>query len=84
VRGFKIGVTQWLRLHTDVRIVWQRTYCEHIIRNERSLKRILAYIACNPLRWDLDPENLAIRCPSSTSNPQQQPPVALVRLGPIA
>jgi putative transposase len=37
--------------------LWQRNYHEHIVRNEESLNRIRAYIANNPLQWELDREN---------------------------
>ncbi len=37
--------------------VWQRGYWEHIIRHDRALDRIREYIATNPARWALDPEN---------------------------
>ena len=57
VRGFKIGVTKWIRANTDVHAVWQRNYYDHIIRNESSLDRIRQYIADNPARWDTDREN---------------------------
>lgn len=36
VRGFKIGVTRWFRANTDIHVVWQRNYYEHIIRNENT------------------------------------------------
>ena len=32
-------------------LFWQRNYWEHIIRDERSLARIQAYIQDNPARW---------------------------------
>lgn len=54
VRGFKIGVTKWLRQNTDVVEVWQRGYYEHIIRDEESLDRIRLYIADNPANWETD------------------------------
>ena len=57
VRGFKIGVTKWIRAHTGVREVWQRNYYEHIIRNEAALQRIRAYIEGNPGRWADDGKN---------------------------
>lgn len=38
--------------------IWQRNYYEHIIRNEDDLEAIRRYIACNPLRWHLDRENV--------------------------
>ncbi|MFA7676850.1 MAG: transposase [Candidatus Omnitrophota bacterium] len=37
--------------------LWQRNYYDHIIRNDRSLDRIRAYIANNPKIWDNDIEN---------------------------
>jgi putative transposase len=41
--------------------VWQRGYYEHIIRDDKSLNRIREYIVNNPLRWELDRENLQAR-----------------------
>jgi putative transposase len=37
--------------------LWQRSFYEHVIRNDESLNRIREYIATNPQRWDLDREN---------------------------
>ena len=59
VRGFKIGVTQWVRQNPDVHTVWQRNYYERIIRNEYDPNTIRRYILENPLRWHLDYENPA-------------------------
>jgi putative transposase len=38
---------------------WQRGYYEYVIRNEKALNRIRAYIANNPARWTDDPENIS-------------------------
>jgi len=54
VKGFKIGVTKWFRLITDVHTVWQRNYHEHIIRNERAYHNISRYIINNPANWKED------------------------------
>ena len=54
VRGFKIGVTKWFRQVTDIKIVWQRNYYEHIIRNQTSYSKIAEYIQTNPLQWQND------------------------------
>lgn len=51
VRGFKIGVTKWMRQNTDVLYIWQRNYYEHIIRNEQSYQNISEYIINNPVKW---------------------------------
>jgi len=63
IRGFKIGVTKWVRQNTDIYIVWQRNYYEHIIRNERALNAIRQYIIENPRRWQMDRENEARTAP---------------------
>jgi len=60
VRGFKAAATRQIN---DVRdtpgvTVWQRNYHEHIVRHQRELDRIRAYIATNPSRWDDDTLNL--------------------------
>jgi len=52
IRGVK--TSQWPPFAGKL---WQRNYYEHIIRNGQSLNRIREYIAQNPLRWHLDPEN---------------------------
>ncbi len=36
---------------------WQRSYYDHIIRNEKSLYKIRRYIRYNPLKWDIDKNN---------------------------
>lgn len=37
--------------------LWQRSYYDHIIRNEKELNEIREYIENNPLQWDLDQDN---------------------------
>ncbi|GAB4324730.1 MAG: transposase [Candidatus Zixiibacteriota bacterium] len=68
IRGFKIGVTKWMRQHTTIYDVWQRNYYERIIRNDESLNRIREYIANNTLQWELDRENPIVR--STGRSPQ--------------
>lgn len=54
VRGYKIGVTKWMRQNTSVYSVWQRNYYEHIIRNEQAYRNISDYIINNPKKWQED------------------------------
>jgi REP element-mobilizing transposase RayT len=54
IRGFKIGVTKWIRKNTDNYHVWQRGFYEHIIRDEDYLNRIRKYIRHNPKNWNND------------------------------
>ena len=37
--------------------LWQRSFFDHIIRNEDELARIRYYIETNPERWNIDTEN---------------------------
>jgi REP element-mobilizing transposase RayT len=39
--------------------LWQRSYYDHIMRNDHELDAIREYIATNPDRWDDDAENPA-------------------------
>ncbi|MEJ5165965.1 MAG: transposase [Thermoanaerobaculia bacterium] len=57
IRGFKIAVTKGFRFNSNVYIVWQRNYYEHIIRNENELNKIREYIVNNPLQWRFDRES---------------------------
>ncbi len=36
---------------------WQKSFHDHIIRNDKSLDRIRKYIHYNPLKWEYDQEN---------------------------
>lgn len=52
VRGYKIGVTKWMRQNTNVYHVWQRNYHDHIIQNKKSYHNISNYIKSNPTKWE--------------------------------
>jgi putative transposase len=54
VRGYKIGVTNWMRQNTRVQNVWQRNYYVHIITNQRAFYVISQYIKMNPEKWKRD------------------------------
>jgi REP element-mobilizing transposase RayT len=38
-------------------VLWQRNYFERIIRDDRELANIWAYIDANPSNWEEDDEN---------------------------
>ena len=59
IRSFKSAAAKRINVWrgTPGMAVWQRNYHEHIIRDERSLELIRAYISQNPLQWELDREN---------------------------
>ena len=39
--------------------IWQKSFYDHVIRNEFDLNRIRQYIRDNPLNWDNDRNNLS-------------------------
>ena len=50
----KMAVTKRIRrLDPDI-IVWQRSFYDHIIRDEKSYQKIWEYIENNPLKWKED------------------------------
>ena len=60
VRGFKTFSARRVNERAGKSgVLWQRGYYEHVIRNEKALDRIRAYIANNPARWADDPENIS-------------------------
>jgi putative transposase len=63
VGGFKAAVTtRCNRLNLSPnKVIWQRNYYEHVIRNDESLIKIREYIANNPAQWALDKYNYGNR-----------------------
>jgi REP element-mobilizing transposase RayT len=59
IRGFKTFSSRRVNKLRKIssKPLWQRSFYEHVIRDDESLRRIREYIATNPLRWDLDREN---------------------------
>ena len=59
IRGFKTFSSRRINEYRDTkgRIVWQRNYYEHIVRNEKELDRIREYVINNPIQWESDKEN---------------------------
>ncbi|MFA6096965.1 MAG: transposase [Candidatus Paceibacterota bacterium] len=62
IRGFKTFSSRCIsEINPDTNFQWQRSFYDHVIRNERSLLEIRGYIQNNPIKWELDrnnPENL--------------------------
>ncbi|WP_317856403.1 transposase [Chakrabartyella piscis] len=53
---FKYQTTKEMNLIFDTQGTkrWQRSYFEHVIRNEKTYLEIWQYIDTNPLKWELD------------------------------
>lgn len=59
VRGFKTWSSRRInKLERAVgKPVWQRSFYDHVIRDDKDLEGIREYIVNNPLKWDLDHDN---------------------------
>jgi len=61
--------------------LWQRSFYDHVIRNDQDLSRIQEYILNNPLQWALDDEN-PNRKNQLNSGRTQGPPLRIIFLLP--
>lgn len=59
IRAFKSASTREINRLTRMPgvSVWQRSFYEHVIRDDRDLERIRAYIVNNPSQWPSDVEH---------------------------
>ncbi|MBB6218761.1 REP element-mobilizing transposase RayT [Anaerosolibacter carboniphilus] len=53
MQGFK-SVTTRMCFKYGYRNIWQKSYYEHVIRNEQELNEIREYIINNPIKWRED------------------------------
>ena len=51
---YKAAVTKQIHTQNTTDVVWQRSFHDHIIRNQEDYERIWLYIHGNPQRWDSD------------------------------
>lgn len=54
IRGFKIGVTKYVRNNSNIQDVWQANYYDRIVRNDVELNNFGEYIMNNPRDWEKD------------------------------
>ena len=56
IRAFKSFSARRINIlrHTQGKAIWQRSYYDHIIRNEIEWQKIWDYIQINPDRWERD------------------------------
>jgi hypothetical protein len=59
IRSYKSAVSRWAGLNEYKDFAWQPRFYDHIIRDEKSLNNIRAYISGNPVKWNTDQENLS-------------------------
>jgi REP element-mobilizing transposase RayT len=58
IGSFKSAVTKLTHRNYAKDFQWQKSYYDHIIRDESSLNNIRQYIRQNPTNWDMDKNNL--------------------------
>ncbi|MFA5769886.1 MAG: transposase [Patescibacteria group bacterium] len=56
IHEFKSATSRFIRKHNSS-FQWQKSFYDHIIRNEYSLFRIRQYIRDNPINWNEDRNN---------------------------
>jgi REP element-mobilizing transposase RayT len=56
IRSYKAAVSRQVKRQLGMIHIWQRNYYEHIVRNEREMNNITAYVISNPAQWLDDPE----------------------------
>lgn len=60
IHGFKASATKEINRMKNYNIdfQWQKSFYDHIIRNEISLNKIREYIQTNPVMWERDRNNI--------------------------
>ena len=56
VGSYKSSVSRFIR-KTGCQFDWQKSFYDHIIRNDKTLSNIREYIQNNPMKWSIDIEN---------------------------
>ena len=58
IQGFKSSVTRTVgKRRDDHAFGWQRSFYDHVIRDDANLNRIREYVRNNPLKWAFDKYN---------------------------
>lgn len=58
IGSFKSSATRQINAKDNGNFRWQRSFYDHVIRNEKSLNQIREYIIDNPANWDHDEDNI--------------------------
>jgi len=57
IRGYKAGVKTFATTN-QIEFEWQPRYYDHIIKSEKDLNNIRQYIIDNPVKWEMDKNNM--------------------------
>lgn len=66
VRGFKIFSSMKIHQVGLLNFNWQRSFFDHVVRDDHDLEIKRQYIVNNPLKWDFDRNNPNRENPVST------------------
>ena len=58
IGSFKSAVSKQARANGLNNFFWQKSFYDRIIRNEKELYNIRKYIEQNPLKWEIEKENM--------------------------
>ena len=58
IGAYKTTVSKQIHLSGYIDFQWQRSFHEHIIRDEQSFETISDYIFTNPVKWENDNFNI--------------------------
>lgn len=60
IKWFKIWCTKEIRNnYNDFNFWWQKSFFDVIIKNDEQLQKTQQYIIDNPLKWEIDKNNLS-------------------------
>ena len=54
VGKYKMAVTKAIRAREPDKMVWQRSFHDHVIRNQAAYEKIWEYVKYNPQKWGED------------------------------
>ncbi|MFH0771141.1 MAG: transposase [Candidatus Omnitrophota bacterium] len=57
IGSYKSAVTKQINQINNIAFKWQKSFYDHVIRNDKSLNDIREYIVNNPLTWGTDENN---------------------------
>ncbi len=57
IKSYKQMVTKQIRKQNNVYFLWQRSFYDHVIRDDVNFNRVREYIINNPKMWEYDENN---------------------------
>lgn len=64
IGAYKSLTARKIKEADNTNFMWQRSFYDHVIRDDHDMMRIQQYIINNPLKWDLDRNNFESKVPA--------------------